>query len=697
MHKINALSKFILAIVLFITIAMNGFSQNQASVEDSTKFEAPKLTTYSPTIGLGIGMFKFYGDIMDAKYGNALISRIGYDLHVKQQINPFFTVKFYVLFGKLGANERTVDRNLNFESKITTGGFALVYNFDQILPKDRVVNPFLSLGIESVEFHSKTDLYDQYGNKYNYWSDGTIRNLPENDPNASSAIIIQRDYTYETDLREQNYDGFGKYPERTFAIPVGGGAKFLLTDNWEFTIGTTLHFTFTDLIDNVSADSEGERLGEHKGNGRNDRFLMSSIALSYNFGKEQKDEINDFDLSEDFLAMEDEDSDGDGVYDFVDRCAWTPPGVPVDEFGCPLDDDKDLVPNYRDDELMTRAGVEVTPTGVELTDTMIHLDYLMYMDSTGMFAKTAHKTYAHEKSKKKLYKVQVGSFTTAIDPELADKLMSYQDVEVHTFGDTTVFTVGSYNNLPDAIKRKMQVTAEGIEAAVVVEQGDNGNLTVLGDKANNMAVSGEIPEGVSNDEVFFRIQLGAYSRRIPKSEFGSIKNIVEIQTNDGLWKYLYGVPYKTVEDAAKKKVEMILDYGIKDAFIVAYKGGKRITLKEAGVNTNLGNKQEENKIQNKNNTTSNKDKISFKVQLGVYKNQVPTEVMNKFMEIGEVEQTTLDNGLTRYTSGNFKSLEEANKHLVDLINKGMGGAFVIAFDGDKLISIQEAEEMLQDN
>ncbi len=43
------------------------------------------------------------------------------------------------------------------------------------------------------------------------------------------------------------------------------------------------------------------------------------------------------------------DSDGDGVSDKKDKCPDTPPGVKVDENGCPLDRDGDGVPDYKDD------------------------------------------------------------------------------------------------------------------------------------------------------------------------------------------------------------------------------------------------------------------------------------------------------------------------------------------------------------
>ena len=49
------------------------------------------------------------------------------------------------------------------------------------------------------------------------------------------------------------------------------------------------------------------------------------------------------------FAIGSKDSDGDGVPDRKDKCPGTPPGVAVDEDGCPLDRDGDGVPDYKDD------------------------------------------------------------------------------------------------------------------------------------------------------------------------------------------------------------------------------------------------------------------------------------------------------------------------------------------------------------
>jgi len=685
-------------VLSFLTLIVLASSSYGVVVKEDSipeKKELPKQQFYSPTIGLGIGMFKFYGDVLDVQKGNPLVSNIGYDLHVKQQINPFLTAKFYVLFGSVSANERYAERNLNFKSSITTGGFALMYNFDHLLPKDRKVNPFVSLGIESIEFHSKTDLYDAYGNKYNYWSDGSIRNLPEDDVNASQAVVIQRDYTYETDLRELNFDGKGKYPERTFGIPIGVGVQMHLTKNIDFSVGTTLHYTFTDLIDNVTGGSEGERIGSHEGTKGNDKFLMSSFSISYNFLRHKKgQDVKDFEEEIDYLAYDNEDEDGDGVIDFIDECPWTPAGVEVDEKGCPLDKDVDFVPNYKDDELETREGAPVSPNGVEMTDEMIYEAYQRYLDSTGAFADIENRVIAAEKraKKKKTYRVQVGSFTEAIDVDLVDKFLSIPDVEIKVFGDSlTVIAVGDYDNLPEALKRKIQLTKQGYDAAIVVTEEKDGMLVSVGDEANNMTVDGSSSPIENSNETIFRVQLGAFSKKLPKSSFNGLKNIMEIKADDGLYKYLYSASYKTMEEAAAKKVDLAIDYGVKDAFIVAYKSGKRISLTDAGVKTT----QKEEGIRETESVTYDKTAIRFKVQVGLYKNQLPTEVLSKFIEIGGVDQKAVDNGLTRYTAGNFESLQEAESYKKELLEKGVGGVFVIAQHKEDLIPVNKAQEIIE--
>ena len=63
------------------------------------------------------------------------------------------------------------------------------YDFDHLYKKkERRIHPFVSLGISTIFFNSKTDSFGGYYDtdlgthvdaKYNYWTDGTIRNISQ--------------------------------------------------------------------------------------------------------------------------------------------------------------------------------------------------------------------------------------------------------------------------------------------------------------------------------------------------------------------------------------------------------------------------------------------------------------------------------------------------------------------------------------
>ena len=85
--KTIMLKRLLFLLVIFLLCTSIFAIGDNDSIQEPVKEEASKDMFYGPTIGLGLGMFKFYGDIMDANYGSPLISNIGYDLHVKQQLN----------------------------------------------------------------------------------------------------------------------------------------------------------------------------------------------------------------------------------------------------------------------------------------------------------------------------------------------------------------------------------------------------------------------------------------------------------------------------------------------------------------------------------------------------------------------------------------------------------------------------------
>jgi hypothetical protein len=737
-----------LQIFTFLIIwSIFSFAQNDEIVKkDSTNTKSGSSSTpastgfiFKPTIGLGTGMFSFYGDIYAKHFQNPSVSRIGYELNVSQRFTDYLQFNFYVLFGRLGANERLTakGRNLNFDSQIRAGGINLLYNFGNFLPQDRWGSPYISVGIESFEFLSKTDLYDAEGNKYNYWSDGTIRDLPENDANAINAVELHRDYTYESDVRNSNLDGFGKYAERSWAVPVGAGVMLKINDYWNVKLGATMHFTFTDYIDGISEKSIGVRAG----NSQNDNFMMTSFSLHYNLGlknneepKEEEGGFNDVD----FFALDLEDFDKDGVPDSKDSCQGTPEGVPVDIKGCPLDDDEDGVPNYVDDELTTPKGSFVDTRGVQLNDSTIAYQYSVFTDSTGLYAKveyTNHNgSHGGNIASQKEYAVALGTFKKGLAPELMTKFLSVNDISSSAIDDsTTIYTAGKFPDLLSAEQRKKELIAQGLTDAKVVYKKDGkyydaasiasnaskenpsasknngaakntdntgGNKTnpktnndnVVKNNNSNTSTSGEtINTSAGNQKgIVLRVQLGAYKKRLSKNVFRDINDLIEIKTEDGLYKYLTG-SFTSFDDAAKHKVEMLLK-GYNGAFIAAYKDGKRISLTEAGAT--MPKKGEQNEVSDSTAMNgANKSLVAFKVQVGVFKNEPPADKQEQFNKVKGLSKEQTSTGLTRYVVGSFNDYKSAEALKTELIKNGLSDAFVIAFFNGQYISIQEAIEL----
>jgi hypothetical protein len=255
-----------------------------------------------------------------------------------------------------GAKYSTVPaENLNFLSDLTAFGINLHYDFKPFIKANSLITPFISVGVENLQFNSKTDLYYRENIPYDYRSDGTIRDQAGN--------IITRSFKYNTDLRDLNANGLGSYNQSTFAIPIDGGLDFGISNRVVMRLGYSYHYTFTDNIDDVS--SKGTKV---KGGPGNDAFGYTYLSFHLDLFSSPKSitvrklfaDVEGFDYS--FW----DDNDNDMIGDGWDKCPNTPNGVEVDSTGCPYDDDKDGVPNFMDKELHSRSKAIVDNDGVEI-------------------------------------------------------------------------------------------------------------------------------------------------------------------------------------------------------------------------------------------------------------------------------------------------------------------------------------------
>ncbi|MFH2043800.1 MAG: outer membrane beta-barrel domain-containing protein [Pseudomonadota bacterium] len=134
--------------------------------------------------------------------------------------------------------------------------------------------------------------------------------------------------------------------ENDFLFNYGAGLKYFITDNMALR-GDVRHV--------LPYGSLGKDESQNN--------LLCTAGLSFIFGAAKE--------------TPKADSDGDGVYDYLDKCPNTPKGVRVDKDGCPPDTDGDGVYDYLDKCPNTPKGVEVDEIGCPLdTDGDGVYDYL---------------------------------------------------------------------------------------------------------------------------------------------------------------------------------------------------------------------------------------------------------------------------------------------------------------------------------
>lgn len=307
-----------------------------------------------PEVGLGVGILSFQGDIGNNNDITDLSKfRAGYNLKIEERITSFASVNLNFIYGKLAQSERSATRNLNFESPLIQVDLIGTFRFDNgfILNRTASVAPFLGAGIGFTKFDPHSDMKDKNGVAYNYWDDGSIRNLPQVDSNYYRSSILYRDYSYETKLE----DATDNYKRQTFSVPMTGGMLFKLSPAWGMSLSYTYYLTFSDRLDNLK-------------DGGNDRYWFAGFGLHYNIGGKEKDEDEVRFAAVDFSKIQKMDTDEDGVNDDDDECQGTPKGTPVNSRGCPKDSDGDGVPDFIDKEKNSPLGAVVTSEGVTIPD-----------------------------------------------------------------------------------------------------------------------------------------------------------------------------------------------------------------------------------------------------------------------------------------------------------------------------------------
>jgi hypothetical protein len=230
----------------------------------------------------------------------------------------------------------------NFQSAIFFASIENIIYLKKIKSNENKIIPFITLGLGGLVFKSYSDILDQDGNYYNYWEDGSIRDIPQIDSLSNSANFLSRDYEYETPVSSDSVN-FGN-----LHIPASIGFLWKFKNVFNAKIFFTYNQLFTDWIDNIS-------------NGINDKFISIGVAVSIyfsrdgvNYKKDKKQFINIF---------ENLDSDFDGIKDHDDKCQKTPKNVSILPTGCPIDSDFDGIPDFKDLEPNSKSILFIDDSG----------------------------------------------------------------------------------------------------------------------------------------------------------------------------------------------------------------------------------------------------------------------------------------------------------------------------------------------
>lgn len=316
-------------------------------------------------------------------------------------------------------------------------------------------------------------------------------------------------------------------------------------------------------------------------------------------------------------------------------------------------------------------------------------------------------------------KYLVGLFQTyeAAGVALSDvKTRGYRDAFIVAYKDGQRISLFEARNLikneSDDVKRSYDVVAQNEINSI--NNGDAGNTTAANNSTNNSNNTETNITPVNANELndvsglLYTVQIGVYRNPVSKAALKNLDPIYQEKTSDGMIRYTTGV-FNDINKAISEK-NNIVRIGIRDAFVTAYFNGKRISISEAkriaesgetfaeSSGTNTSSLPTNDNSNNSSNNAAASTNIEFKVQIGAYREQVPTNVVSDLLSVASnrgLDQYKDETGVTIYTVGNYKSYDEAKSTKSTLISEGIADAFVVAYNNGKKISVEEAIKLLQ--
>jgi WD40 repeat protein len=316
------------------------------------------------------------------------------------------------------------------------------------------------------------------------------------------------------------------------------------------------------------------------------------------------------------------------------------------------------------------------------------------------------------------------------------KKLGYKDAFV------VAYLNGKRVNLADALA-SLQQKGEPVNTDVNATAGITANNNVPVNNMQPTNVVGETqPLQSSNltavNGLLFTIQIGIYSNNVSNTLLRNLKPIYREKLDNGNYRYTAGI-YSNL-DLVKTDRRKVNAIGIGDAFVSAYLNGQRIKITDAiekasndktiqfppqqpiifpgeAAQTSNNEQVPVNNNQPTNNTSgiqpfsngvteapaatadngvkANDDGITFKVQIGAFRNQVPQQIADTWLKVKTWPVKYMQvNDLYLYTVGSFTEARFAQKLRGDVVSLGITDAFIVVFKDGKKLYGAEAQKYL---
>jgi tetratricopeptide (TPR) repeat protein len=189
------------------------------------------------------------------------------------------------------------------------------------------------------------------------------------------------------------------------------------------------------------------------------------------------------------------------------------------------------------------------------------------------------------------------------------------------------------------------------------------------------------------NKMIYSVQVGLYSKKVSPSVFFNIQPLYHYQRSDGKYAYYSGIFDSYIKaDEARNVIRQI---GVTDAFIVAFKGGKQISVSGNPKDLNKTKELSRQNLAYQIYPLPSDKALFYTLQIGVYALYNPKPLN---IDLNPIFFQKREDNKFYYSVGIYTSIDIAKKAKEKVLSYGVQNAFITAVFNSNKITIAESLE-----